>query len=182
MTWLKRNGAAFLVIAIALAAYAFLVVEPRRERDIDSKQPGIVVHPGDSATINGIEWRLRRVDPPPPGKYDAPVPEGTKAVVFVLDRLKAGRPLSADDVKKTFCEIAIVDKNDRRWTKQSHTALISIQDSLKRMGYRAFCAEPGPFMVVGLVPPDASDLSLEVTIRMPKSDVTEVVRFESPPD
>lgn len=182
MTWLKRNGAAFLVIALALTTYWFLVVQPRRERDIVSKQPDLVVRAGESATIDGIRWRLRRVDPPQPGKYDTPIPEGTKAVVLALDRSKAGHQLSSEDVEKISCDVTIVDKLGRRWTKQNHVSMFSIQDSLKRMGYRAFCAEPGSFMAVGLVPPDATDLSLEVTIRKSKSDINEVVRFESPPD
>lgn len=182
MAWLRRNGAAFLVIALALITYAFLVLQPHRERDIDSKRPALVVRPGESATIDGVQWRLRKLDPPPPGKYDRPIPEGTKAVVFVLDRSKAGHQPSAEDVEETACDVSIVDKNGRRWTKQNHVSMFSIQDSLKRMGYRTFCAEPGPFMVVGLVPPDATDLSLEVTVVKSKSDINEVVRFESPPD
>lgn len=181
MTWLKRNGVAFLVIALALTTYWFLIVQPRRERDIDSKRPALVVRPGESATVDGIDWRLRRVEPPPPGEYDSPIPKGTKAVVLVLDRSKAGHQLSSEDVEKVSCDVAIVDRRGRRWTKQNHVSLFSIQDSLKQTGYRTFCAEPGPFMVVGLVPPDATDLSLEVTIRKSKSDINEVVRFESPP-
>ncbi|WP_255801176.1 hypothetical protein [Mycobacteroides abscessus] len=180
--WLRHNILGVALVAVGTLTYGATVGYPAWKEGLGSDVPAATVPAGATVRIDGVLWRMRVLEMPPPEytRYDDPQPPGTRFVSYAFDRSRDGRPAPLGE-EWGACRATFVDQNYRHWYGQSGLLPMSVSQWLRKQGYDT-CNTPGSFAAVMVVPRDADITAVDVEFSPAKGSGKKYryVRFTPP--